>query len=484
MKIIRLVISDAYRELFNKTFGCKNLIWSKSNSKGKTTLIRFILFSLGFDIPSTKKINMKSYTTNLEIENNNKVLKLIRNKNILVVKCESEQFQKEYNLDDSCIQAQSVIFGNDNAKLIENFLGTFYIDQEKGWTLINRGRVISSKIRFNVEDFILGLSNVDVSSLDAKINCKTAEINRYSAILNIVELDETQQVNYKEDENIIRLKNQRANIVYNIGELEKQINDLANLIENNDNLVKMIESYKLSVRIDGNKHIRVTRDNIVDFNINQFMLESQKKELLIEKSFLNEKLNNINIELSNYDTLINVDDISKQVVRQVKDSSLNQAHLEHLIEQLKNEKKNYEKQKDNIVASRGSIVTYIATKIKEYATKIGVYEGYIDKESNYLFTRNLKEYSGALYHKVTLCYRLAYYSAVKEYCNIDMPFIIDSPGSAEVDSDGMKSIINLVNDVVKENQIIISSIFDEDLGFNYDNKITLLNGIFEDDYSQ
>lgn len=481
MKIIRLTISDAYRELFNEKFENKNLIWSQSNSKGKTTLIRFILFSLGYDIPSTKKINMKSYITNLEIESNNKNFILIRNKNVFTVKCPNENFEREYNLDTECIQAQAVFLNLENKKIIENILGAFYIDQEKGWTLINRGRVISSNIRFNIEDFIIGLSNVDVSDLDAKISSKTSEINRYSAILNVVELDEVQQDNYKEDENIIRLKNRRANIMYNIGEIDNQIKDLSELIENNDNLGKLIESYKILIRVDNDKQVRVTRDNIVDFNINQFMLESQKKELIIEKNSLNEDLNKVNIELSEYDTLFNIDDISKQVVKQVKQSSVDQVHLEHLISQLKKEKKDYEKQKDLIVESKSDIVSFITKKIEEYATSIGVYKGYIDKESNYLFTSNLKEYSGALYHKVTLCYRLAYYSALKKYLDLDLPFIIDSPGSAEVDSDGMKAIINVVKTVVNDNQIIISSIFDSELGYDYDKKVVLDNGIFNND---
>ena len=33
-----------------------NLIHSKKNSCGKTTLLRFMLYSLGYNIPSTKKI--------------------------------------------------------------------------------------------------------------------------------------------------------------------------------------------------------------------------------------------------------------------------------------------------------------------------------------------------------------------------------------------------------------------------------------------
>lgn len=33
-----------------------NLVFSKGNSKGKTTLLRFMLYSLGYNIPSTRKI--------------------------------------------------------------------------------------------------------------------------------------------------------------------------------------------------------------------------------------------------------------------------------------------------------------------------------------------------------------------------------------------------------------------------------------------
>ena len=33
-----------------------NLIFSHENSKGKTTLLRFMLYSLGYNIPNTRKI--------------------------------------------------------------------------------------------------------------------------------------------------------------------------------------------------------------------------------------------------------------------------------------------------------------------------------------------------------------------------------------------------------------------------------------------
>ena len=49
-------IKEGFAErTFNFTDGV-NLIFSKENSKGKTTLLRFMLYSLGYNIPSTRKI--------------------------------------------------------------------------------------------------------------------------------------------------------------------------------------------------------------------------------------------------------------------------------------------------------------------------------------------------------------------------------------------------------------------------------------------
>ena len=36
-----------------------NLVHSKQNSKGKTPLLRFLLYSLGYNIPNTRKIKFE-----------------------------------------------------------------------------------------------------------------------------------------------------------------------------------------------------------------------------------------------------------------------------------------------------------------------------------------------------------------------------------------------------------------------------------------
>ena len=70
MVINRLTVSlrDSllFPESFVFDFKQKNLITSSKNSLGKTTLIRFLLNSIGFKIPSTKGIAINQYRTSLE----------------------------------------------------------------------------------------------------------------------------------------------------------------------------------------------------------------------------------------------------------------------------------------------------------------------------------------------------------------------------------------------------------------------------------
>ena len=84
MKFKYILIKDGIygREI---TFtGFVNLIYSKNNSRGKTTLLRAMLYGLGYDIPSTKKLNFDKLQILLEIYNEKEEsIKLVRiNKNI------------------------------------------------------------------------------------------------------------------------------------------------------------------------------------------------------------------------------------------------------------------------------------------------------------------------------------------------------------------------------------------------------------------
>ncbi len=64
-------------------------------------------------------------------------------------------------------ELQSIFFNSQDKYVLSNLLGAYYIDQEKGWTLLNRGVVIGS-IHFNIEELIRGLSNINCEDLIQK----------------------------------------------------------------------------------------------------------------------------------------------------------------------------------------------------------------------------------------------------------------------------------------------------------------------------
>ncbi len=478
MRITRLIILDNDRELFNSPLYKKTLIWSKDNSCGKTTLIRFILYAMGFEVPPTKKIIIKNYNTKIELDNPKRII--LRDGNTFTINCPDEGITKSFDLTNQMAEAHAFLFNINNLRIINNLLGTFYIDQEKGWTLLNRGKVISTKTSFNIEDFIIGLTSIDTSYYDSRIDKLEEEIKRYTAILNVVLLQEEGKQGYKEEIVITQLKCEQSNIQSSILELETQKRELEIILNNNEQLINIIESYNLMIRVPNTTSlIKVTKDNIADFGVNQFVLKSQINEIDILISKMKMQNEHVKNELEQYYGLFNIDDVSKQVISQIKSINLSQSRLENLINSLKKEKKNVEAKRNNIIKVNYKIEESISLNIKKFTQQLNVYDEYVSKDKNYLKTRNLKEYSGAIYHKITLCYRLAYYCAVRDYLGIKLPFIIDSPGSAEVKADGMAEMMKLVNDVVEE-QIIVSSIYDKELNMFDSNKIVLDKGIFND----
>ena len=75
--------------------------------------------------------------------------------------------RKIYVLPEQIKELHSKIFNTENEEILNNLLGTFYFDQEKGWTLLNRGVVIGS-IHFNIDELVRGISGKDCSRLFLK----------------------------------------------------------------------------------------------------------------------------------------------------------------------------------------------------------------------------------------------------------------------------------------------------------------------------
>ena len=67
-------------------------------------------------------------------------------------------------------------------------LAVYYIDQEKGWTLLNRGKIIGN-IRFNIEEFVAGISEVDINNLLTEKKVLNNELKKYRYFKNVVDIN-------------------------------------------------------------------------------------------------------------------------------------------------------------------------------------------------------------------------------------------------------------------------------------------------------
>ena len=176
-----------------------NLIYSKENSKGKTTLIRFILYSLGYQIPATEGIgDFSKFTFSLSLISNKKSIILTRKDTEIVLECDENK--TSYNLPLQEKQLLSAIFGIEEILVLNNLLAVFYIDQEKGWTMLNRGKIIGN-IRFNIEEYIAGLSGKDICSYIEEKQIINEELKKYRYFKNVADINEEYtEYNNKYDE--------------------------------------------------------------------------------------------------------------------------------------------------------------------------------------------------------------------------------------------------------------------------------------------
>ena len=129
MKFKYILIKDGIYGREIKFTDFVNLIYSKKNSSGKTTLLRIMLYGLGYDIPSTKKLNFDKLQILLEIYNEKEEsIKLVRiNKNIIEIELNAEK--QTFILPEQREELLRLIFGSSSRDVLDNLLGSFYMDQ-------------------------------------------------------------------------------------------------------------------------------------------------------------------------------------------------------------------------------------------------------------------------------------------------------------------------------------------------------------------
>ena len=458
-----------------------NLIFSNKNSRGKTTLLRFLLYSLGYNIPNTRKFKF----TNCEVETviNSEIsgdISLLRiSKDFLDVTIDGTK--QTFILPDQQDELHNILYGTDNKDVLNNLLGAFYVDQEKGWTLLNRGIAIGS-IRFNIEELIRGLSNRDCSNLIRKEAQLSRELNKYRQMFSVAKYREsiiaesgtligesyTDTVNTEVEQLLLRQK-----------ALKAELNRIDHTLNDNNRFKKFIAEMKLLVEADDGIVVPVTEKNIVgltdtiDFLIAKRKLVSAQLATVARQLLQLQKQTEVEEEQLSFfesESMIEIFD------RKIAAVPINAVAIDKEIKRLEKTLKAIRQEISSKTKQNNDIVNSLYKNVVKYATELEVG----DEESiacSYIFTSNLKELSGAVLHKTVFAFRLAYIIEIEKALGIKLPIIFDSPSGKEVDTANIQLMVNILKRDFSDNQIIIASIFQYD--FENVNIIKIINRLIE-----
>lgn len=481
MKLIQLNLEyNGIKKSFN--LESKTLIHSSKNSAGKSTLLRLLFYSLGYSIPQTKRLPFKKVKTRIVIHTSTG-LSYVERFNDVVTLNYDDGSSLDYLLPNDEDLVISAIWNSKNRNVVKSILGSIYMDQEKGWTLLNRGTVIGS-IKFKVEDLLEGVSERDLSTQKTELENINIEIKKYSQILNIIEYkNHLSKINddsifssdyISELENKLQLKKIRGK------ELKSKISDLEDSLKENKQFINYVEKMNLVVKDQKSGiEIPVTEDTIIHFNDNQKYIQARVSLLKRELSFVEKDIRETLLEIQKSDNLFSLQSEIDKADHLISQVNIPYEQLSQTLSSLKKKKKYLTNEIKEKLSVNNEALNNLHLNIMNYAAKLGV-DQYINQSKNYIFTSDLQSLSGAILHKIVFSFKMAYIIELQKYLGYKLPIVLDSPSGRELDQQNVEETFDILNDDFKNNQIIVASIYKYS-NFTPSTTIELIDKIFSEE---
>ncbi|MCL2570017.1 MAG: hypothetical protein FWE16_02310 [Firmicutes bacterium] len=437
-----------------------NLIFSDKNSRGKTTLLRFMLYALGYPIPMTKGIKIDKFQTGLEVNVNQRQMHLFRSANILTLRSDGKE--TIFTLPVENEDLLNVIYGISDKNITKNLLGSFYFDQEKGWTLLNRGTVIG-KIKLNIEELMRGLAKKNCDSLIDRRDALSKQIHRYKTMFNIAEYKKQVSREIMTDDGLTyneELERALNGLFYKRNALEREIGQIDSIIRQNNSFVKYIAGARIVVVNSDGIEIPVTENTIKGSPDNTQLTLARKNIKLAELSEIKGQIKNLSLKRKETNLLWDVKEIVEKFDRDVSNMEIDARAVENILKKLEQEKRDINTQIEELTRKDNESIMRIHTDVLKYAEQLGLNE-IVEKKEKYIFTRELAGLSGAILHKLVFAFKMAYIKEIAMVTELKLPIILDSPKGSEVDDENISAMMNILKDDFSDHQIILSSIFND-----------------------
>lgn len=448
------------------------------NSVGKTTLIRLLLFALGEPVEMTQGFDPKKLITRaIVVTDSGQQLHIVRESDNLTIEGNGETERLIPSLQSR--EIKKLIYGVENSELADNLLGAHYIDQDRGWTLLNRGKVIGG-IHFSVEGFLRGLSGGDYAKQHARLQQIDTDIQKYKFFVqaagyqdSLVDTPSTKELvpdRNRDHERLIQLRIQSAS-------LKKKIATIRRAQKNNERFVQYVVDMRLRVKTDEGV-VDITPDNLLYYQDNEHYLNGEVLALSTEKADVDKKIVELEARLDEDEGPFRVEQVdTSEFDRQIASMKLDLPAYEALLKSLEAEKSELNKKMKECITLGNALFDDLVETVNSLCDELGVGD-YFRSGNGGVLTRTLKRKSGTNYHLLVFAYRLAYAVAVFKNCDIRLPIIIDSIRGREMSQDNFAKCLALLANKFNDYQVIIASISAE--GIAADKIILLHNAVMED----
>ncbi|MEA4898710.1 MAG: hypothetical protein VB115_10745 [Christensenellaceae bacterium] len=437
-----------------------NIVFSTKNSVGKTTLLRLLMYALGYPIPNTRGIRFSDYETVLSVVGaNNEDYALTRNRDYIEVLHNGEE--KGYSLPVEQNELHSAIYGISSLEVVDNLLGAFYVDQEKGWTLLNRGKAIGN-IHFSIESLLRGLSNRTNDELAQRLTVVKREIQKYKHMLDIAkykseinQLGETTFVDSPADD----VENMLEVLYCERKPIEEELGRIKNVIRKNTSFEKYITSFRLRVKAPNGDEVPVNKDTLIGYGDIADLLVAKQKMFFEQLAAIDRKISSLKVHQDKEATLVDVKTSLQQFDSEITRINVDAFATQRIITKLEKERIVLEERVIKSVKQDNPLVGELHQLISSYATRLGLDEKYVSARSDYIFTNDLKSLSGAIFHKVVFSFKISYVRLIQQHTGICLPIILDSPSGREVSMENINEMMAILAEDFTGHQIIIASIY-------------------------
>lgn len=463
MKIVEITLKEGFFQKTIEFSGVANIIYSQKNTVGKTTFLRAIYYALGYPIPSTKGIKFDDMEFWLTVESNGNQYKLYRHNSFLSIN--DRQDQIDYSLPTDFYEIHTKLTGCDNKDILDNLIGASYMDQEKGWTLLNRGKVIGN-ISFNIEALVRGLGGKECVEELQQLEAVKRQQKKYEYMYSVAEYQEAiheagEDIEYDAPDEVVdrRLEVLRAERE----PVSDELKQIKSILRKNKVLAEYIADMKLIVQSSSGEEIPVTRDTLVGFIDNNELLTARREMLAAELEDINGQIASLEKQKGKEEQLFKVQTAIEAFDSDIKKISVDAIATQRIIDQLKGERQKLQERIRSMTRQDNGVVLELHNCISTYAKEVDVSETYVSPNKDYIFTNDLKSLSGTILHKIVFSFKLAYIKLIREKTGIVLPIVLDSPTGREVEFSTVESMLKIIQRDFPDHQLIVASIHDYDL---------------------